>query len=141
MTLADIRLGLRAFLLSDAAIAATVGDRIYPNVLEQGIKHTSIVYSRISGLGDHWMQGPTGLNRPRYQIDCWSLAPGDASALADLVKEHLDGYRGPMPYGTNSPQDFITVQGVFFTDERDDFDTESQMFRMSRDYFIWFREF
>ena len=141
MTLADIRLGLRAFLLADSAIAAIVVDRVYPINLDQGIKHTSIVYSRQSGLPDHWMQGPSGLTRPRYQIDCWSMATAEASALADLVKERLDGYRGPMPYGTNSPQNSVEVQAVFFADEREGYDTDSKLYRVSRDYFIWFREF
>lgn len=141
MTLADIRLGLRAFLLADTPILALVPDRVFPIVMPPGVTATSIVYSRISGQGDHWMQGPSGLARPRYQIDCWSLTPGNASALANLVKERLDGYRGPMPYGSNSPQEFVTVLGVFFTDEREDFDPANKMYRVSRDYFIWHREF
>lgn len=144
MTLADIRLGLRAFLLASTPIAALVTDRVFPIMLKQGEKETSIVYTRISGQGDHWMQGPTGLARPRYQIDCWALAAAEATALANLVKERLDGYRGPMPYGSNSPQDFVTVQGIFFTDEREDsmnVDPANVMYRVSRDYFIWHREF
>lgn len=141
MTLADIRLGLRAFLLADAAILALVADRVFPIVLKPGETQTSIVYIRISGQGDHWMQGSSGLARPRYQIDCWAQTPGAANALANLVKERLDGYRGPMPYGSNSPQDFVTVQGVFFTDEREDYDPANKMYRVGRDYFIWHREF
>lgn len=141
MTLADIRLGLREFLLDDAAILAAVDDRVFPTVLKQGEVRSSIVYTRVSGQGDHWMHGPTGLNRPRFQIDCWSLTPAIANTLSNLVKERLDGYRGPMPYGSNSPQDFVTVQGVFFTDEREDFDAATKLFRVSRDFFIWHREF
>lgn len=141
MTLSDIRLGLRAFLLADAAILALVMDRVFPIVLKPGETQTSIVYVRISGQGDHTLAAASGLARPRYQIDCWSLTPGAANALANLVKERLDGYRGLMPYGSNSPQDFVTVQGVFFTDEREDFDPANKMYRVSRDYFIWHREF
>ena len=141
MTLTDIRLGLRAFLLADAPIAAIVVDRVDPIQLAAGEKRTSIIYTRISGQGDHFMQGPTGLARPRYQIDCWAQTAGAATALANLVKERLDGYRGPMPYGSNSPQDFVTVQGVFFTDEREDYNAENNLYRVSRDYFIWHREF
>lgn len=141
MTLADIRLGLREFLLDDAPIAAVVVDRVFPIVLKQGEQRASIVYQRISGQGDHWMQGPTGLARPRYQIDCWSLVTAEANSLANLVKERIDGYRGEMPYGTNSPQAFVTVLGVFFTDEREDFDPTTKLYRVSRDFFIWHREF
>lgn len=141
MTLVDMRLGLREFLLDDSGIAAVVSDRVFPIILKQGEKRASIVYQRISGLGDHNMQQPTGLNRPRYQIDCWSLTTAEANSLANLVKERIDGFRGEMPYGTNSPQSFVTVLGVFFTDEREDYDAASMLYRVSRDYLIWFREF
>lgn len=141
MTLADIRLGLRAFLLADAGIVAIVTDRVFPIVLRQGEINPSIVYTRISGRSGHWMQGPDGLAVPRFQIDCWSQAATISNNLANLVKERIDGHRGEMPYGTGSPQDFVTVQGVFFTDEREDYDTDSKLYRVSRDYLIWFREF
>ncbi len=140
MTLADIRLGLREFLLDDGAIAAVVTDRVFPIVLKQGEQRASIVYQRISGQGDHTLQQPTWLARPRYQIDCWSLVSGEANSLANLVKERIDGFRGEMPYGLNSPQAFVTVLGVFFTDEREDFDPPTKLYRVSRDYFIWHRE-
>ena len=149
MTVADLRPGLVAYLYADAGIYAAVegsitrangGERIFPVKLDQGVKKTSIVYSRISGLGDHTMQGPSGLARPRIQIDCWAPTANAAALLADLVKNRIDGFRGSMPYGSNSPQDTITVQGVFFDSERDDYDEIAKLYRVSRDYLIWFEE-
>jgi hypothetical protein len=78
------------------------------------------------------MQGASGLARPRYQIDAYAPKADDANALADLVKARLDGYRGPMGA--------ITVQGVFFETERDDYQADAKLYRASRDYFIWFEE-
>lgn len=146
MTIPDIRLGLREFLHDDPGIAAVVGAtlasaRIYPVVMAQGNLLACIVFTKISGQGDHYMQGPTGLARPRYQIDAWAPSADVATALGNLVKERLDGFKGPMPYGSNSPQATITVQGAFFTDEREDYDAEKKMHRVSRDYFIWHREY
>ncbi|MPZ58440.1 MAG: DUF3168 domain-containing protein [Rhizobiales bacterium] len=137
MSIADIRPALRTFLLADSAVAAAVGGtRIYPVVLPQGQVLPSVVFARISGLGDHHMQGASGLTRPRMQIDAWARTADEASTLADLVKFRLDGDRSPMGAGAAQVQ----VQGVFFDSERDDYDSESKLFRVSRDYFIWWEE-
>lgn len=141
MTLADIRVGLRAYLLGESAISTAVGgDRIFPVVLKQGEKRASIVYSRISGLGDHHMQGASGLARPRIQIDCWAPKADDAVSLANLVKERIDGFRGSMLWGDNSPAEAIVVQGIFFESEREDYDDAAKLYRVSRDYFVWYEE-
>jgi hypothetical protein len=92
----------------------------------------SLVLARVSGLGDHTMDGPSGLARPRYQIDAWAQTTDAAASLADLVKERIDGYRGMMGE--------VNVKGVFFDTEREDFDGVAKLYRMSRDYFIWYDE-
>lgn len=140
MTLADVRVGLRAYLLADAAIAAIVGTRIHPVKLPQGQTQPSIVYSRVSGLGDNHMHGPSGLSRPRIQIDCWAQSVDTAASLANLVKERIDGFRGSMLWGENSPEEAIVIQGIFFESEREDYDSESALYRMSRDYLCWYEE-
>lgn len=139
MAVKDIRPALRAFLLGDATLSTTVGGaRIYPVRLPQGITAASLVYNRISGVGDHHMQGPSGLARPRIQIDAWAPTADGASALADLVKARLDGYRGEMGSGPA----VVTVHGVFFDGERDlPFDDASKLYGVSRDYFVHYREF
>lgn len=141
MTLADIRVGLRALLLGDAAISAAVGSaRIYPIKLPQGQKLASIVYSRISGYNDHYMDEPSGVNRARVQIDCWAPTTDAADLLARQVKNQIDGYRGSILWGENSPADAIIVQGIFFDSEREDWDDDAQMYRSSKDYIVWFIE-
>jgi len=132
----DIRAGLFAFLRDDVAIGplVTAGGiaRIYPVRLPQGIKLASIVYTRISGQGDYTMEGPSGYSRPRYQIDAWAPAVDAASTLANAIKDTLDGFTGAIGSGANS----VFVQGVFVSDEREDYDDIVQMYRVSRDYVI-----
>jgi len=148
MTLADVRVGLRALLLGDADIASAVDSgasaslryRIFALRLPQGELRASIVYSRISGQGDHHMQGPSGLARPRVQVDCWAQTADAADALARKVKARLDGYRGEVLWGENSPQEAVPVKGIFFDSEREDYDETAKLFRSSKDYFIWFAE-
>ncbi|MCR6734447.1 MAG: DUF3168 domain-containing protein [Afipia sp.] len=132
----DIRPALRAFLLGDAGIVALVTtggiSRVYPIKLPQGTKTASIVYTRISGSSIYHMQGQSGLSMPRYQIDAWAPTGDAATALANLIKDRLSGYRGVMGSGGAA----VTVQGVFMLDEREDYDDAVSMSRMSRDYAI-----
>ena len=137
----DLRPALRAFLLADADIAAAVGSsRVFPVVLPQEQNgQTSIVYTRISGRGDHHMQGPSGLDRVRVQVDAWAVEPDAADELARAVKARLDGYLGPMPMDGSPPVE-VTVQGVFLDSARDDYDSNAKMHRVSQDFMIWFEE-
>ena len=132
----DIRPALRAYLLTDAGIAAVVATRIYPIKIPQGVNQASIVYTRISGRGDYHMGGPSGLAMPRYQLDAWAPKADDATALANLIKDRIDGFRGIMGAGPVA----ITVQGVFILDEREDYDDTVKLHRMSRDHAIDFEE-
>lgn len=132
MTLADIRVGLRAHLLSDAAITAIVVDRVFPLKMPQGVTQASIVYARISGQGDHTMQGASDLARPRIQIASWAPSADVADALARLVKARIDGFRGQMGG--------VAVQGVFFDSEGDQYDDTTKLYGVRHDYFVWFEE-
>lgn len=136
----DIRPALRAFLLADAQVSAMVGGaRIFPLKLPQGVREPSVVYSRITGFGDHHMAGASGLTRPRFQVDAWAESVDAATRLADLVKDRLDGYRGPMTV-PGSPPETVAVQGVFFETERESYDGDAELYRISRDYLIWWEE-
>ncbi len=141
----DIRPALRAFLLGDPLINAAIKTddthfRIFPIRLPQGEIRASIVYNRITGMGDNKMDGRTGLSRPRFQIDCWAQSADAANSLANLVKDRIDGFRGQWAYGSNSPQDYVFIQGVFYESERDAYDEDSNLYSLSRDYFIWNEE-
>lgn len=148
MAIADVRSGLRFYLLEDSTIAGLVDSgageavryRIFPIKLPQAERRASIVYTRISGQGDHHMEGASGLARARLQIDCWSVDPDAAARLADLVKERIDGFRGSIEWDDASPGNAVDVQGIFFDSEREDYDDEVGMYRVSRDYFVWFEE-
>lgn len=141
MSVKDLHPALFAFLVADAAIAASVPAgsgkyHIYPNVLPQSVQTTSIVYQEVSQLGDHHNEGPSGIARTRLQIAAWAKTPPAARALALLIKARLDGYRGTMGSGGAA----VTVQGVFLQDQRDLYDDKVELHGKQADYFIWFEE-
>jgi len=132
--LKEIRAGLRAFLLADSAIAAEVGgERIHGVKLPAGtLPGPTIVYHQISEDTDRTLDGPSGLVISRMQLDAWAETSDDAHRLGLLVKERLDGYRGPMGSGVS----LVQVQGVFSEDARADYDSSANLHRVSRDYFM-----
>ncbi len=140
MALKDIRPALSAFLAADAAVAALVvtgsTTRIYPGKLPQGTTAASIVYSEISGEGDHHNAGASGLVRVRMQIAAWALTADAAHALFLAVKERIDGYRGVMGSGGAA----VNVQGVFIDTFRDIDDTVANLRGKVADYFIVYEE-
>jgi hypothetical protein len=141
---ADLRPALRAYLLGDATISTDVGGtRIHPTVLPQGTNGPAvpaIVYNVISEITDHHTQGASGLVMVRMQVDAYAATPAEADELARAIKTRIDGQAGVWPYGTASPQDSVTVQGVFSENARTGYEPDSKLFRSGRDFLIWFEE-
>jgi hypothetical protein len=140
MTLVDVRFGLVELLTSNASINAIVAGRVYPVKLKQGETRDSIVYNRITEFETYKMDGPSGLVSARYQFDAWSKSTDSATALALLVKELFGGFRGQVMFDPPSPSNYVNVQLIEIIDGRDDYDNEMLMYRVSKDYFVWYAE-
>jgi hypothetical protein len=140
MALKDIRPALRAFLAANSVIAGLVvtggTTRIYPVKLPQSTTAASIVYNEISGVGDHTMQGASGLVAVRMQIAAWAQTADAAHTLFLAIKEILDGFAGVMGSGAAA----VNVQGVFIDTWRDIEDTEANLRGKVADYFIHYEE-
>jgi hypothetical protein len=138
MTLVDVRPGLLELLASNAGIKAMVDGRIYPVKVLQGVSRDSLVYNLISEFDIYKMDGPSGLVSARYQIDAWSQSADSAMTLANLVKEQLGGFAGLITL--DPPLGTVNVQGIFSVTGRDDWDEGVLMYRVSRDYYVWYAE-
>lgn len=132
---------LVSLLLTDAPLAALVGDRINWNVFPQGIASPAIRLARIGGTVGLHMQGVDGLDGALVQIDVRARAPegndaagmAPAMAAARAVTACLAGYRGT--HGG------VAFQGIFPTAQRVSADKiESELFHLvSLDFDIWSR--
>jgi Protein of unknown function (DUF3168) len=136
----DIRKAIYALLNSDPVVNSLSGGRIYPVQLKQGVRDPSIVYHRITGLFDYQMNGPSGLVQNLVQIDSVAISNDAATQLANAAHDVLTGRRGEIFFGSSSPQESITVHGIFQTNDRDIFDDVTQMFSVQRDFQVWFWE-
>src|SRR5262245_23766620 len=136
----DIRKALRALLVADPTVNSLSGGRIYPVQLPQGVRASSVVYHRVTGLIDYQMNGGSGLAENLFQIDSVAITNDDATLLANAVHDCLTGHRGEVFFGSSSPQDSIMIHGIFQVNDRDVFDNVTQMMAAQRDFEIWFWE-
>jgi hypothetical protein len=140
MTLVDVRFGLVELLTSNASINAIVAGRVYPVIMKQGETRDSIVYNRITENENYKYDGPDGLVSARYQFDVWSRSADNATLLANLVKEQFSGFHGQIMFDPPAPQNYVNVQLIEIITGRDDYDNEKLMYRVSKDYFVWYGE-
>lgn len=140
MPLVDVRPGLVKLLNSNSNINGIVAGRIYPIKIKQGETRDSIAYTRITEFETYTYTKPSALLSDRFQFDCWSRSTDSATVLANLVKETFGGFAGRIDFDPPSPSNFVIVQLIELVNGRDDYDADAQMYRMSRDYFVWFNE-
>jgi hypothetical protein len=125
--------GLVALLRGASGVAAIVSTRIYPQVIPSGETRAAIAYQRISGMPVQHLRGPSGLERPRIQIDCIAANYGEMIRLSEAVKSALDGWRGTVQV---TPSDSVRV-GVMLVGDRDDYEMETRRHRRSVDFAVW----
>lgn len=137
----DIRMALRQLLLADATVSGLVGGyRIHTVRIPQGQTEPSVVLIRITEDGHYVMEGSAGISQTRMQVDCWATHADLAVQLANAVYDQLSGFRGAVAMGNNSPPDSVELHGAFLQQGREDYDSTAELYRMSRDYIIWYRE-
>ena len=128
----SLETALRAYVLADAAIAAAVGQRMYPRGLPQGPTFPALVYSRVDTRRLHDLDGPDGLPRARVQVTAWGSSVQAATELAALVRKRLDGYRGA--WGD------VMIGSCLCVGERDLDDPETGRNAVAQDYMIQYQE-
>jgi hypothetical protein len=93
--MATVEQALRDLVLADSAVSARVGSRMYPLTLPQAWASPALRYQRVSALRAREVGGPTGRAYPTFQIDAFARGSyADARALADDVRQAIDGYVG-----------------------------------------------
>ncbi len=115
---------LVALLSATSAITALVKDRIYPLILPQNQDLPAISYTRIIGMPVYSLKGYSGLDNVHVQIDCWASTYAGAKAVAAAVLAAIDTA--------------TTFKGVMSGD-RDMYEDDVQIYRVSMDWSLWNR--
>lgn len=124
---------LRALLLADPVVAASLGTRIWWGRNPQGAATTPnyAILQRIGKETDYHMQGPSDLFETRVQIDVYSGDYLIAVTAARSIVAKLSGLREGI------------FQGIFADTERDlpatDPGKVTDLFRVSTDFIVHHR--
>lgn len=75
------------------------GNRIYPEVVPEGVTQSCITHQRIYTRGYPTLGGDAGSETVRFQLDCYSTNKLEALAIAQAVTDLLDGFSGELTDG------------------------------------------
>lgn len=130
-----IEYAVRRQLLDNAAVAALVGDRIYPLVIPQGESLPAITYSIVATDEDTQEGDADTLARARVQLDCWATTHKQANDLARAVRLALPTTTGAIGSGTNR------VEGVSIIPietGRQFYEPDTRYYRVMLEFYVWF---
>ena len=126
-----IEAAIRSILVNDTTVK-DITTRCYPVTIPQSPTYPLILYTKITGMRDHHLRGPSGHAHPRLQIESWSKSYSEAKTLAAAIRKALDGYSGTAS-GT-------VIRSCLIESERDIFESEIEVYRVTSDWFIWHEE-
>lgn len=130
---------LVAHLLAFGTLAALVGQRITWATRPQASALPAVVLSKVDGIPDYTMAGPSGLVAARIQVDSWGTTYAEARGVGRQVEARLSGLDVSIGDG-NSPEVLTHLSGGFMQGDRDDFELGAggaDLHRVSQDYIIW----
>lgn len=91
----SIASSLYSWLMTNAAITALVGTRVYPSVIPAHVTARPVLtYAQEAGSFIEHMAGRSNTRMSEFSLDCWSDRYSEARELADTVTIELVGTRG-----------------------------------------------
>jgi hypothetical protein len=131
--MAEAEQAIVELLVADATIASLVSTRVYYAHAPQNVALPFVVLSRISGIRDHVLGGTVSLVEARVQIDTFATSVLAARAIANAIREEINGFRGT--------QSGVDVQAIQLIDEADGLEGDSEIWRVTSDYKVWYQEY
>lgn len=83
-------------LKDNTGVSALVGTKVFYGVTPESRLLPAIIINQIGGDHDHHMGGANGLTRRDVQITSYAKKPKDAEAVAESVRNAIDGFHGTM---------------------------------------------
>jgi hypothetical protein len=128
--MAEVGQALFALLTTDPATSALIGNRVMPLRLMDTQTIPAITYQQIAGPRVTTHDEPNNsLAQTSYQLDIWAEDYDTMRAIAAAARVLLNGYKGTAGG--------LTLQAVLITDEREDSDGETRLYRIIQTYAIW----
>jgi hypothetical protein len=124
-------------LTNYSGLTDLVSTRIYPIKMPQAVTYPAVTFQVISGLPrTHLMGSDDSLAAPRVQVSAWGESLSDACDVADQIRAALQDFSGTM-----GGDGGVTVQRIFLeSDQISLYDSESEIYHVAQDFFIWWEE-
>ena len=92
----EIEEALVAHLLAQPGLTALIGNRLYPDLLEDDTSLPAVVYLSVSDTKDHTLAGQLDLESPVIQFTAYATTKAGAKAVAAQLKTALSDYHGTL---------------------------------------------
>ena len=86
---------------------------------------------QVSGVRERDLCGPAGYAHPRISINAWAESYSEVRALAQAVRQALDGFRGEFVIGSA-----VHVGSVRLDNELDGDEPDVDVYRVLQDYIV-----
>ena len=84
--MADVAIGVRAYLLAESGITDLVGQRIYTDQLPQRATMPAIVMNQLFATHDHQLSDLAGLAHARIQLECYAATRLVANSILEAIR-------------------------------------------------------
>lgn len=105
---------LRTFIIGSTGVSSLVGSRCHYNKLPQKSEYPHVWFRVTSDTEPRTMDGVGGMHDANLDLECAGLDEDDAQAVADAVKDRLDGYKGTIGN--------VSAKAIFLSDKDDDYE-------------------
>lgn len=138
----DLGTEIKAFLTSDSGVESLLNERIYPDVLPQGVSVRdggALTYTIIDTVHDHLINGLSGIARSRIEFAAFAASRLEANAIAEAVRTcSLVGHTGTM--GELLIESVMLSGGIQTLDERPTDGSQEHRYMTIFDYLIAYQE-
>lgn len=111
-----------ALLEAHAPLVDLVEDRIYPQMIAQGVERPAVSYFVVTGQREQCLRGPSDLENSRFQFDCYAQQYLQAKAVARAVTQAIEA---------------ATTLGVVAGIKQDLFDPDTRLHRVLLEMSVW----
>lgn len=123
-------------------IKSLAGGRVYALRAPQNVTAPFIVFQRVDSVRWRTINSPDGIAQAFIQIDAYAGEYYEAKALAAEVETLLDGYRGTVYYGTDSPRANVKIGGISLQSDSDLLDQTEEpiLFRSLNTFLVTYNQ-
>lgn len=127
----NIKQALVSYLLN-TELTNLIDNRLFPLILPQDAKLPAVTYQQVSIPRTLSLKGTGDKAQPRFQFSCWASNYSEGQAVANKLRNLLDGFSGLMGENVRT--------SVRVASEREDYESETGRYRVDIDFLIWCEE-